>query len=168
MTKPSLFVVFEGQTEGELEADWSRAFDEPKRKARPSSRADRKYISRAENGNINWKIALGVCPICNTGTLKPTAPRPDALRNSTGPEKGAFPLRPRFNAACPPSPAADILNGHTAGTSTTAIRIRANTRAIPPRPRPSPRRFRARMGSVLIEADRGRFSGVARSTGMDS
>src|SRR6266576_2447998 len=33
--------------------------------------------------------------------------------------------------------------------------------------RPSPRRFRARMDSVLIEADRGRFSGVARSTGMD-
>src|SRR5882762_500598 len=33
--------------------------------------------------------------------------------------------------------------------------------------RTSPRRFRARMGSVLTEPDGGRFSGVARRTGMD-
>jgi len=33
----------------------------------------------------------------------------------------AGPPRSRFNAACPPSPAADIPNGPTAGTSITAM-----------------------------------------------
>jgi hypothetical protein len=117
-------------------------------------------------------------------------------RDTTGPETSAFPLRPRFNAACPNSPAADRPTpARNAGTSTMVmcsparsrseaetrttktrgngvaasirVRIRANIRAIPPRPSTRPRRFRARMGSVLTEPDRGRFSGVARSTGMD-
>jgi hypothetical protein len=45
----------------------------------------------------------------------------DAPRDTTGPETGALPIKPRFNAGCPPSPAADILNGQIAGTSTTAM-----------------------------------------------
>jgi hypothetical protein len=93
-------------------------------------------------------------------------------------------IRPRFNAACPPSPAAGTPNGQIAGTSITVtcgsarsqdasvIRLTlihgngiaasefasARTHERYRRHlRPSPRRFRACLGSVLTEPDGGRL-----------
>ncbi len=71
------------------------------------------------------------------GTLTRWPQRPPTLgpfyvvespRDTTGPETSAFPLMLRFNAACPPSPVADIPNGQIAGTSTTAISVSGRSR----------------------------------------
>src|SRR5882757_6860493 len=44
-------------------------------------------------------------------------------RDTTGPETSVLPLRPRFNAPCPPSPGADILNGQIAGPVASSKRL---------------------------------------------
>ncbi len=90
----------------------------------------------------------------------------------------AYALRPRFNGACPRSPAVDILNGQIAGTSITAmcasarsqdasatrltrthgngiaasirVRIRANIRAIPPRPSTKPAPISSAPGAAFL------------------
>ena len=58
------------------------------------------------------------------GPGKPS-PRPSSVgcapRDTTGPESSAFPLRPRFTAACLPSPAPGTPNGQIAGTSVAAL-----------------------------------------------
>ena len=99
----------------------------------------------------------------------------------------ADPPRSRFNAACPPSPAADIPNGPTAGTSITAMfrqgrlqgvgnpfdtdhgnGVADSIPAVTPRMhelhyrdlRPGPRPLRARMAGVFVKSHESGFAGL--------
>jgi hypothetical protein len=110
------------------------------------------------------------------------------------PSPSGLPLasRPRFNRACPPSPAADIPNAKIAGTSISATFTLARSRAVlashatrkpgngnaasirdPVRTNSAAaqdqaRRFRGGVAGLLGPSLAGRLPDMARSAGLDS